>query len=60
MSFQHRFGIGIGGSHEDPYIHSWCEECPEIAFNACPKTNDNFEECRGLYKLQSSTEEATE
>ncbi len=54
MSFSHRFGIGMGGSHEDPHIHPWCEECPDIAFDKCSKTHDDIEQCRGLYKVRCS------
>jgi len=27
MSFSHRFGVGIGGSPEDPYEPPVCREC---------------------------------
>ena len=27
MSFEHRFGAGIGGSPEDPYQPQCCDEC---------------------------------
>ena len=27
MSFEHRFGAGIGGSYEDPYIPPCCDDC---------------------------------
>jgi len=29
MSFDHRFGLGIGGSYEDPYIPPCCDDCAE-------------------------------
>ncbi len=43
MSFEHRFGVGIGGSHEDPYIPQFCEECPDDEYLHCPKTKEFIE-----------------
>ena len=54
MSFEHRFGVGIGGSNEDPYTPPCCEECLESTHSQCPKTQELIEKCTILY--QSSTE----
>jgi len=27
MSFPHRFGVGVAGSLEDPYIPPFCDSC---------------------------------
>ena len=40
MSFDHRFGVGISGSFEDPYIPPCCDECnkdcPDNPEDNCP------------------------
>jgi len=30
MSFSHRFGVGIGGSPEDPYEPPVCRDCTKV------------------------------
>ena len=50
MSFEHRFGVGIGGSHEDPYIPPWCENCPDAVYNRCPRTPKFIKECEEFSK----------
>ena len=44
MSFDHRFGVGNGGSYEDPYQPQCCDECQ---LETCPF--DDIEKC-GIYQ----------
>jgi len=50
MSFEHRFGVGIGGSYEDPYIHPCCESCSDSTYSKCPRTQELIEKCMILYQ----------
>ena len=35
MSFEHRFGVGISGSHEDPFIPPCCDDCDDPDCPGC-------------------------
>ena len=50
MSFEHRFGLGIGGSREDPFIPPCCDDCNEECLTG---------ECERLFQYQLYMEEIT-
>jgi len=56
MSFEHRFGVGIGGSYEDPYIYPCCEVCPDSLYDKCPRNDELVEKCMILHRSCSEKE----
>lgn len=55
MSFTHRFGVGIGGSYEDPYIYPCCEVCPDEKYDKCKLTQELIYECMKKHEGKNVT-----
>jgi len=50
MSMTHRFGVGVGGSYEDPYQPQFCDECT--------RPHGSCEECVGWAEYVQKMEES--